>query len=88
MGTVGFSVAAPALVPALVPRAALARANGRLELARSVAYAAGPALAGALVAWLGGAAAFVLAALLSAAAVHQEAVFYTKELNPSPVGSY
>lgn len=69
VGTVGFSVAAPALVPALVPRAALARANGRLELARSVAYAAGPALAGALVAWLGGAAAFVLAALLSAAAV-------------------
>jgi MFS family permease len=35
VGTVGFSVAAPALVPALVPRAALARANGRLELART-----------------------------------------------------
>ena len=69
VGTVGFSVAAPAMVPALVPRASLARANGRLELARSAAYAAGPALAGALVAWVGGAAAFVLAALLSAAAV-------------------
>ncbi len=69
VGTVGFSVAAPAMVPALVPRASLARANGRLELARSAAYAAGPALAGALVAWVGGASAFVLAALLSAAAV-------------------
>jgi predicted MFS family arabinose efflux permease len=69
VGTVGFSVAAPAMVPALVPRGSLARANGRLELARSAAYAAGPALAGALVAWVGGAAAFVLAALLSAAAV-------------------
>ena len=69
VGTVGFSVAAPALVPALVPREALARANGRLELARSAAFAAGPALAGALVAWAGASAAFVLATLLSASAV-------------------
>ena len=69
VGTVAFSVAAPALVPALVPREALGRANGRLELARSTAFAAGPALAGALVAWVGGAAVFVLGALLSAAAV-------------------
>jgi predicted MFS family arabinose efflux permease len=69
MGTVAFSVAAPALVPALVPRELLARANGRIELARSAAYAAGPALAGALVAWTGAPSAFVLAAVLSAAAV-------------------
>ena len=68
-GTVGFSVAAPALVPALVPREALAAANGRLELARSAAFAAGPALAGALVSWAGASSAFVLAAMLSAAAV-------------------
>ena len=54
VGTVGYSVAAPALLPALVPPDALARANGRLELARSAAFAAGPALAGALVAWAGG----------------------------------
>jgi predicted MFS family arabinose efflux permease len=68
-GTVGFSVAAPALVPALVPRQDLAAANGRLELARSAAFAAGPALAGALVAWAGASAAFVLAAMLSAVAL-------------------
>ena len=68
-GTVGFSVAAPALVPALVPREALAAANGRLELARSMAFAAGPALAGALVSWAGAAPAFVLAAMLSASAL-------------------
>ncbi len=68
-GTVGFSVAAPALVPALVPQAALAAANGRLELARSAAFAAGPALAGALVAWAGASPAFVLAAMLSVAAL-------------------
>ena len=69
VGTVGFSVAAPALVPALVPRAQLAQANGRLELARSSAFAAGPALAGALVAWAGASWAFVLAAVLSFGAV-------------------
>ena len=69
VGTVGFSVAAPALVPALVPREALALANGRLELARSAAFTAGPALAGALVAWAGASAAFVLAAVLSVTAV-------------------
>ena len=47
----------------------LARANGRLELARCAAFPAGPALAGALVAWGGAGPAFVLATLLSAAAV-------------------
>lgn len=69
VGTVAFSVAAPALVPALVPRAALAHANGRLELARSAAYAGGPAIGGALVAWAGAPSAFVLAAVLSFTAV-------------------
>lgn len=68
-GTVGFSVAAPALIPALVPREQLSAANGRLELARSAAFAAGPALAGALVAWAGASPAFVLAAVLSVAAL-------------------
>ena len=52
-----------------MPRDALARANGRLELARSAAFAGGPALGGALVAWAGAPAAFVLAAVLSLAAV-------------------
>ena len=69
VGTVGFSVTAPALVPALVERSQLAQANGRLELARSTAFAAGPALAGALVAWAGASSAFVLAAMLSISAV-------------------
>ena len=68
-GTVAYSVAAPALVPALVPPAALAAANGRLELARTVAFAGGPALAGALVGWTGGAPAFAVAATLSTCAV-------------------
>lgn len=69
VGTVGFSVAAPALTPALVPREQLAQANGRLELARSIAFAAGPALAGSLVSWLGASAAFALATALSLSAL-------------------
>ncbi len=68
-GTVAYSVAAPALVPALVPRAALAAANGRLELARTIAFVAGPSLGGALVGWTGGPSAFGVAAVLSACAV-------------------
>lgn len=68
-GTVVFSVAAPALVSSLVGRSLLAKANGQLELARSIAYAAGPALAGSLVGFLGASPTFVLAAALSALAV-------------------
>lgn len=63
--TVVFSVAAPALVPALVPGAALPRANARIELARTIAFAAGPALGGLLVGWTGAATAFGAAAILS-----------------------
>jgi predicted MFS family arabinose efflux permease len=69
VGTVGFSVSAPSLVPALVARDNLAKANGRLELARSMAFAGGPALAGALIAWMGASSSFVLSLMLSLAAV-------------------
>jgi predicted MFS family arabinose efflux permease len=69
VGTVGFSVAAPALVPTLVPRSELGRANGKIELARSTAFAAGPAIAGAIVSWFGATPAFAVAALLSTLAV-------------------
>jgi predicted MFS family arabinose efflux permease len=67
-GTVVFSVAAPALVPSLVQSGLLPRANGRIELARTTAFAGGPALGGALVGWIGGGPAFGLAAALSIAA--------------------
>jgi predicted MFS family arabinose efflux permease len=67
-GTVAYSVAAPALVPALVSQDRLATANGRIELARTIAFAGGPALGGLLVGWVGAAAAFALAAVLSVAA--------------------
>jgi len=68
-GTVAYTVSAPALVPTLVPQECLAAANGRIELARTVAFAGGPALAGALVGWTGATPAFGLAAALSICAV-------------------
>ncbi len=68
-GTVVYSVAAPALVPALVGSELLPAANARIELARTVAFASGPALGGALVGWLGASPAFGFAAALSAIAV-------------------
>jgi predicted MFS family arabinose efflux permease len=68
-GTVAYSVTAPALVPALVPAQALPVANGRIELARTIAFASGPALAGALVGWTGATPAFGVAVALSLWAV-------------------
>jgi len=68
-GTVAYNVAAPSLITALVERDRWAIANGRIELARSVAYCSGPALGGLLVGAIGASAAFVAAASLSAIAV-------------------
>src|SRR5579872_7389452 len=68
-GTVVYSVAAPALVPSLVTPDLLPAANARIELARTVAFASGPALGGVLVGWVGAGPAFGFAAALSAIAV-------------------
>src|SRR6185312_6926221 len=68
-GTVAYSVAAPALVPSLVNAQQLPAANARIELARTVAFASGPALGGVLVGWVGAAPAFGFAAALSIIAV-------------------
>ncbi len=65
VGTVAYSVAAPALVPRLVAPGELASANRWLELARSAAFSAGPAAGGALVGWMGAPSAYVLATALS-----------------------
>ena len=61
-GTVVYSVAAPALVPSLVSPKLLPAANARIELARTIAFASGPALGGVLVGWVGAAPAFGFAA--------------------------
>ena len=58
-------------------------ANARLELARTVAFAAGPALGGALVGFAGPGPAFALVASLSFAA----ALLLTRIHEPAPVAS-
>ncbi len=82
-GTVVYSVAAPALVPTLVDRAQLATANTRLEIARSIAFAAGPSVAGVLVAAIGGGAAFAIAGVLSLSAAGLIAAIAETERTPS-----
>jgi len=67
-GTVAYSVAAPALVPALVAPGTLVTANARLELARTTAFVLGPALAGVLAGWADAAPAFAVSVALSACA--------------------
>jgi predicted MFS family arabinose efflux permease len=83
-GTVAYSVAAPALVPSLVTPDLLPSANARIELARTVAFASGPALGGVLVGWVGAAPAFGVAAALSVIAVVLLAGLYEPERTAIP----
>lgn len=82
IGTVCYNVAAPALIPAIVPRAQLADANRWLELARSLAYSGGPAIGGAIVAWTGASLAYVAATTLSLLAVVLLAGLSEQEQSP------
>lgn len=83
-GTVVYSVAAPSLVPSLVSSASLPAANARIELARTVAFASGPALGGMLVGWVGTAPAFGFAAALSIIAVVLLSGIYEPARAPAP----
>ena len=83
-GTVAYSVAAPALVPSLVTPKLLPSANARIELARTIAFASGPALGGVLVGWVGAAPAFGCAAALSVVAVVLLSGIYEPARAPAP----
>jgi predicted MFS family arabinose efflux permease len=83
-GTVAYSVAAPALVPSLVTPKLLPSANARIELARTIAFASGPALGGVLVGWVGAAPAFGFAAALSVVAVVLLSGIYEPVRAPAP----
>src|SRR6266851_5160966 len=83
-GTVAYSVAAPALVPSLVTPKLLPAANARIELARTIAFASGPALGGVLVGWVGAAPAFGCAAALSVIAVVLLAGIYEPAREATP----
>jgi predicted MFS family arabinose efflux permease len=83
-GTVVYSVATPALVPSLVSSDLLPTANARIELARTIAFASGPALGGVLVGWVGAAPAFGFAAALSVIAVVLLSGIYEPARAPAP----
>jgi predicted MFS family arabinose efflux permease len=83
-GTVAYSVAAPALVPSLVTSEQLPAANARIELARTIAFASGPALGGVLVGWVGAAPAFGFAAALSMIAVVLLSGIHEPARTPAP----
>ena len=83
-GTVVYSVAAPALVPSLVTAQQLPAANARIELARTIAFASGPALGGVLVGWVGAAPAFGFAAALSVIATVMLSGIYEPARQPAP----
>lgn len=65
IGTVIYSVASPALVASFVIKDQLINANRSIEIAKSVAFTAGPALGGILAGIYSGGLAFILAFLLS-----------------------
>jgi len=62
----------------------LPAANARIELARTIAFASGPALGGVLVGWVGAAPAFGFAAALSIVAVVLLAGIYEPARAPAP----
>lgn len=64
-GSVGFNAALPAYLPALVEKRRLSFYNGRLEVVRSLSLMLGPALAGALAAWVGASTVFVIGMILT-----------------------
>lgn len=65
IGTVVYSVAAPVMVPRLVTGDQLQAANRSLELSRSLAYAGGPAIGGAIVGALGAPFGYVAATVFA-----------------------
>jgi len=69
IGALAFGVAVPSMTLDLVERHSLPAANAQIELMRSMAFIGGPAVAGALIAWLGGNESLGAAALLSVTAI-------------------
>jgi MFS family permease len=61
--TVFFDVSYQSYLPALIDRPNLVEGNTKLEISRSVAQVSGPAMAGFLIQWIGGAKAVAVDAL-------------------------
>lgn len=85
--TVFFDVSYQSYMPVLVDRSNLVEGNTKLEISRSVAQVSGPAVAGFLIQWIGGAKAVAVDALsflLSAIAL---STIRTAEPDPRPAAA-
>ncbi len=81
--TVFFEIAYQSYLPALIPRADLVEGNSKLEVSRSVAQVAGPAIAGLLLQIVAAARAI----LIDAASFAVSAVAGPVRLRQEPVGA-
>src|SRR5205807_4067833 len=82
--TVFFDVSYPSCLPALVDRPNLIEGNTKLEVTRSASQISGPAVAGFLIQWIGGARAVAVDALSFLASAFALALITTPEPEPRP----
>jgi MFS family permease len=82
--TVFFDVSYQSYMPVLVDRQNLVEGNTKLEISRSVAQVSGPAVAGFLIQWLGGAKAVAVDALSFLVSALALSTIRTPEPQPRP----
>src|SRR5205823_3813250 len=82
--TVFFDVSYQSYLPVLVDRPNLIEGNTKLEVTRSASQISGPAVAGLLIQWIGGARAVAVDALSFLASALALALIATPEPEPHP----
>jgi MFS family permease len=82
--TVFFDVSYQSYLPVLVDRTNLLEGNTKLEVSRSVAQVSGPAIAGFLIQWIGGAKAVAIDALSFLISAVALSAIRTPEPRPQP----
>jgi len=82
--TVFFDVSYQSYLPALVDRSNLIEGNTKLEVTRSASQISGPAVAGVLIQWIGGARAVAVDAFSFLASALALALISTPEPEPRP----
>ena len=83
--TVFFDVSYQSYLPVLVDRPNLLEGNTKLEISRSVAQVSGPAIAGFLIQWIGGATAVAVDALSFLASAVALSLIRKREPQPKPM---
>jgi MFS family permease len=83
--TVFFDVSYQSYLPVLVDRTNLIEGNTKLEISRSVAQVSGPAVAGFLIQWIGGAKAIAVDAVSFLVSAIALSAIRTPEPQPKPV---